>query len=51
MASAKEFVVKHGLAIGSPSTVVFNSSGVLQASALSGTAISITGIVLMVALI
>ena len=42
MASAKEFVAKHGLAIGSPSTVVFNSSGVLQASALSGATISIT---------
>ena len=44
MASAKEFVAKHGLAIGSPSTVVFNSSGVLQASALSGATISITSV-------
>ena len=44
MASAKEFLAKHGLAIGSPSTIVFNSSGVLQASALSGATISITSV-------
>ncbi len=43
MASSKEFVVKHGLAIGTPSNVVFNSSGVLQASATSNATISITG--------
>ena len=44
MASAKEFLAKHGLAIGTPSTIVFNSSGVLQASALSGATISITSV-------
>ena len=44
MASAKEFLVKHGLAIGTPSNIVFNSSGVLQASALSNATISVTGI-------
>ena len=44
MASAKEFLAKHGLAIGTPSTIVFNSSGVLQASALSNATISVTGI-------
>ena len=43
MASSKEFVVKHGLAIGTPSTIVFNSSGTLQAAALSSATISITG--------
>ena len=44
MASAKHFLAKHGLAIGTPSTIVFNSSGVLQASALSGATIAVTGI-------
>ena len=44
MASAKEFLAKHGLAIGSPSTIVFNSSGVLQAAALSGASFAITSV-------
>ena len=44
MASAKEFLAKHGLAIGTPSTIVFNSSGTLQAAALSGATISITSV-------
>ena len=43
MASSKEFVVKHGLAIGTPSNIVFNSSGVLQASATANATINITG--------
>ena len=44
MASAKEFLAKHGLAIGTPTQIVFNSSGTLQASALSNATISVTGI-------
>ena len=44
MASAKEFLAKHGLAIGTPSTIVFNSSGVLQAAALSGASFAITSV-------
>ena len=44
MASAKEFLVKHGLAIGSPSTIVFNSSGTLQAAALANATFSITSV-------
>ena len=44
MASSKEFLVKHGLAIGTPTQIVFNSSGTLQAAALSNATISVTGI-------
>ena len=44
MASAKEFLAKHGLAIGSPSTIVFNSNGTLQAAALSGATFAITSV-------
>ena len=44
MASAKEFLAKHGLAIGSPSTIVFNSSGTLQAAALSNATFAITSV-------
>ena len=44
MASAKHFLAKHGLAIGTPSTIVFNSSGVLQADALVGASFSITSV-------